>query len=378
MPTDLSINCEYTSVVRLHKILDRALLTRHSKLSKSLYANSKLSLGEHQTDMAEDYIKNVAFVGAGGRSGRFMVEALIKGGRHRVTALTRPDSTNAMPSGLHDIKQVNYDEHQSLVEALKGQEVLIITMNVFAPKESQIRLIDAAVEAGVQWIIPNEWGIDVSKEEAAKDTMLGERIIEVRRYIEKVGAGKMYWTGICNSFWYEFSLAGSEARYGFDFEKKEVTFFNDGETKINHTTFAQVARAVASLLRLRVRPENSSDKSTCLEQYANSAVHISSFYVSQKDVFDSVLRVTRANEKDWTISHEDLRDRYERGVEMSKAGKPAGFVLMLYSRIFYPDGSGDISAKIQNDVLKLPEEDLDEATETAVKMALAGETNMPK
>lgn len=333
---------------------------------------------QHQREMSGDYIQNIALVGAGGRSGRYIVDALIGSGLHRVTAITRPDSTNSMPPGLHDIKHVNYDDHRSLAEALRGQEVLVITMNVFAPEESQIRLIDAAAEAGVQWIVPNEWGIDVSEEGLAKDTMLGERIIEVRRHIEKIESGKMRWIGICCSFWYEFSLAGSEARYGFDFEKKQVTFFDDGKTRINHTTFAQVARAVTNLLSLRVRPESASDKRACLEQYANSAVHISSFLVSQKDMFDSVLRVTGTDEKDWTISYEDVNERYQRGIGMSKTGKSAGYVLLLYARVFYPDGSGDFNAKLQNSILDLPEESLDEATEIAVKMALAGETNMPE
>ena len=50
------------------------------------------------------------------------------------------------------------------------------------------------------------------------------------------------------SFWYEFSLAGSQARYGFDFAKREVTFYDEGETKITTSTWPQCGRAVAALL----------------------------------------------------------------------------------------------------------------------------------
>lgn len=106
----------------------------------------------------ENYVRNVAIVGAGGRSGSAIVRALTAGGKHKVTAITRPDSTNTMPAGIHEVKRVNYDSQASIVEALKGQDVLIITLHVMAPPESQTRLIDAAVEAGVKWIIPNEWG----------------------------------------------------------------------------------------------------------------------------------------------------------------------------------------------------------------------------
>lgn len=94
-------------------------------------------------------------------------------------------------------------------------------------------------------------------------------------------------------------------------------------------------------------------------------------------MFAAVLDVSGDSENDWRISHEDVKERYQRGVELAEEGKSAGYVLMLYSRAFYADGSGDITAKLQNDVLGLPNEDLNSVTRVAVQMAGAGETNMP-
>jgi uncharacterized protein YbjT (DUF2867 family) len=59
--------------------------------------------------------------------GKFIVEELLKAGKHQVTAITRADSTNKFLAGV-EVKHVNYDDPSTLVEALKGQEVLIITM----------------------------------------------------------------------------------------------------------------------------------------------------------------------------------------------------------------------------------------------------------
>lgn len=327
------------------------------------------------TQVMAKFIKNVAIVGAGGRSGRSIVNALIQTDKHHVTAITRPDSTNTLPKDIHNIVKVGYSDHAALVTALIGQDVLIITLAVMAPPESQIKLIDAAIEAGVKYIIPNEWGIELANEKLSKDTMMAGRYIPIREHIEKHGAGKSSWIGICCGFWYEFSLAGTEARYGFDFDKKTLILYDDGNVKINTSTWPQVGLAVARLLSLKISPDSEVDRSPSLAQYSNKALYVSSFFVSQRDMFESVLRVTGDNRDDWKITHENSVERYERGTQLFKQGQIVGFAMLLYVRVFYNDKSGDYNAKLDNDALGLPEEDFDQATMVAVKMAQAGETN---
>lgn len=79
-------------------------------------------------------------------------------GKHTVTAITRPDSKSKLPSGV-EIKKVDYSSQESLVSALTGQEVLIITMAVTAPRDTEAKLIEAAAAAGVPYVFPNEWGV---------------------------------------------------------------------------------------------------------------------------------------------------------------------------------------------------------------------------
>lgn len=324
---------------------------------------------------SSNHVSRIAIVGAGGRSGKSIVEALLKTGKHQVTAITRPDSTNVFSEGIHKVAKVDYNDHSALVTALTGQQALIITLAVTAAPESQIKLIDAAIEAGVRYIVPNQWGIDVDNEQLGKDTLMGGRHMPIREHIEKHGGGKTFWISVCCGFWYEFSLAGTEARYGFDFNRKTVTFYDDGNVKINTSTWPQVGLAVARLFSLKITPDNEADKSPCLSQYENKSLYISSFFVSQRDMFDSVLRVTGDKEDMWTVSHENATQRYKRGSQMWKEGNVVGFGMLLYVRVFYNDGSGDVNDKIDNEVLGLPKESLDEATKVAVKMALDGETN---
>ena len=243
-------------------------------------------------------------------------------------------------------------------------------MGVRAPPDQQSKLFRAAADADVPWVLPNEWGFNVRDEGLIKDVKAGPVSKAVyNAEVEKLG--KSSWIGIVCNFWYEFSLGGGPERYGFDFKNRTLTYFDDGNTKINTSTWPQCGRAVAALLSLKVLPEDENDKNPYLAQFKNSYVRISSFTVSQKDMFESVQRVTGTTEKDWKIDGEPSDKRYKRGLELIGHGNMAGFVMQMYTRVFYPDGSGNYEASLglHNDILGLPKEDLDEYTRKAVEFS---------
>lgn len=64
---------------------------------------------------------------------------------------------------------VDYSNETSLVEALKGQDCLIITLGRAAAPNAQSQLVQAAAKAGVSYIIPNLWGYDTRDGELFKD-----------------------------------------------------------------------------------------------------------------------------------------------------------------------------------------------------------------
>lgn len=283
-----------------------------------------------------------------------------------MTAITRANSSNKLPSGVKSVT-VNYDDESSLVSALKGQQFLIITMSVMAPGDTQSKLVRAAAKAGVPYVMPNWYGGDFMNEELSQSTRLG---LTARAIVDEIQSlGVSTWVMLACSFWYEFSLAGGEIRYGFDFHGKAVTFYDDGDTKICTSTWEQCGRAVAAVLSLPELPADENDKSPTLSQFANSIVYISSFVISQKDMFESVKRVTGTTDADWKVSYEPSAKRYQDGMEAMKKGDMRGFGKMLYARIFFPNGDGNFSSKLHNNLLGLPKEDLDERTKVAVKMA---------
>ncbi|CZR70127.1 uncharacterized protein PAC_20028 [Phialocephala subalpina] len=224
--------------------------------------------------------------------------------------------TYHFPPGLDGIKKVEYNDHHGLVDAMKGQEALIIALPAMADPGAQNKLIDAAVEAGVRYIMPNECGQNHSNESLCKETIIGLNVLAIREYIERVGQGKTHGISFTSGFWYEHSLVGSELRYGFNLDKKTLVLFDDGHIKICTTTWKQSGDAIAKLFALKIHPDNDNDTCLTLSQFEDEAVLVNSFTVSQCDVFQSVLRVIGDKESGWTITHENSQERYQGAVKL--------------------------------------------------------------
>lgn len=271
-----------------------------------------------------------------------------------------------MPAGVHATKQIDYEQQSTLVDALQGQEVLIITLGGYASPQTQGKLVEAAITAGVKFILPNEWSPDTANASLVADVAPFASKPPIREKVAVHGKGKTQYIAVMTGFWYEWSLAIAPA-YGFDFANKAVTFFDDGKTPIDTTTWPQIGRAVAALLSLPIEPSNGSEAS--LSSFGNRAIYLSSFNVSQRDIFPSVLRVTGTPAADWKQSFEPSKERYAKGLEQIKHGQKIGFAKMMYSRVFFQDGSGAFSKSkgTVNALLGLPEESIDESTERAME-----------
>ncbi len=153
---------------------------------------------------SSNHIKNIAIVGATGSVGEYITKSLLEGGKHVVTAITRKDSKSTMPNGVKEAK-VDYEDDPTLVDALKCQDALIITMKagVNGPQE---KLIEAAAKAKVPWVMPNEYTADVE----SKTTMPRVDWIHILSRVKPTltaDAGQWTWTNCLVS-----RTAGRKAR----------------------------------------------------------------------------------------------------------------------------------------------------------------------
>lgn len=82
---------------------------------------------------------------------------LLKIGRHEITAISRQGSQSKFPEGVK-VAQVDYSNEETIAEALRGHDFLIISLNTSAGHEVHANICNAAGKAGIQWIIPNAYG----------------------------------------------------------------------------------------------------------------------------------------------------------------------------------------------------------------------------
>ncbi|KAI0024317.1 hypothetical protein F4780DRAFT_797280 [Xylariomycetidae sp. FL0641] len=316
-------------------------------------------------------IERVAIVGAGGRMGSHIAEHLLATGRHTVTALTRPGSTSALPAGVRvarvDYTRADDDGAGTVVAALRGQQVLLITLAVTAPPETTVRLARAAAAAGVGYVLPNWYGHDAAHDALCADSaLLGMRDPVVA---ELAGSTTTRWLRLVCGSWYEFGLGGGPARFGFDLAARTLVRYDD--VPVNVSTWAQCGRAVARLLSLPELPRDAADAAPALARWAGANVYVASFRLTQRDMLDSVLRVTGAAPADWTVVPASAEARWREARDRFRKGDFTAFTQMLYARLFFPGGGADYESTrgLDNEVLGLPVEDLDECTAVAVRMA---------
>ena len=299
-----------------------------------------------------------------------MTQEILKTKWQTVTALTRKGSASKFPDQVK-VVTVDYDDEDSLVSALTGQEFLIITLAHSAGSETHHKIVRAAARAKVAHVMPNIYTTDI----VLNNEALGDEVgigAALRPLLAEMDRLQVPWTVLVTGLWYEFSLACPPEWFGFDVAKKQVTLFDEGKSRINTTTWSQSGSAVASLLRLKKCPDDSSDASPTLEQFHNKGLYVSSFFISQRDMLDSLHRVTGTTDADWDIRHESAAKRVEDGKAAFAGGDPKGMAKAYYSRLFFKDSPAAYNQYLHNTVLNLPEESLDNATAVAVDMVKAG------
>jgi uncharacterized protein YbjT (DUF2867 family) len=307
--------------------------------------------------------RNIAMVGATGTVGSVTLSALLNANIHTITTITRTESSAQFPSGVK-VQKGDYLDHSWLVSALKGQDVLIMQLNMYpVAMDSQIMLIEAAAEAGVRWVLPTEFGSDINSPLATEFPMMAMKK-KYRELIEKKG---MNWVAVVNNPWFDWSL--KQGMWNVDIPGRRAIINNVGDAKFNTTTLGQVGRGVAALLSL---PEEK------LNNFKNRAVYLRSFLLSQREILDSAIRATGTKKSDWQITMQDPEVTIQTARDAVAAGNPMAFVGEFYTAHMQEGRGGNYEEKAAKDaaVLGLEEENLDEVIKRVVKEVETSNLNL--
>ncbi|KAH8169960.1 NAD(P)H-binding domain-containing protein [Sarocladium implicatum] len=256
-------------------------------------------------------IKNIALAGAAGSIGSVVLQKLIADPELTPTVLRRTGSKSTFPDGVNVI-DVDYNSVEALTAALKSQQALVMTMST-APDASlaQIPLIEAATAAGVNRVIPAEFGSNMLNELVVKLPVFGEKIKSVDLLLGKAEKGELTYTRIFNGALLDW---GIDTKFFFNLD--EPFTVGDGNNRLSATSIDTVANAIVSVFHH-------------VEQTKNKALYIEDLQVTQNDILEMAKKA--APEREWSIKKKlDLDELQARSDEQLAKGEIDHFTMIPY------------------------------------------------
>lgn len=218
---------------------------------------------------------------------------------------------------------------------MKGKDALVDATSNPADPTLSIRLVDAAVAAGVYRILPAEFSSDPENSKARHLPPFQGKS-QAYKYIQKLGReNKITWTAVSNHALFDWGL-----RMGFvgiDLAGKKIDYMNDGTLVIPWTLMSSVGTAVANIL---LRPEETR----------NRVCYIYDILKSQKEVAD--LTKSALGNEGWQEQKLDMDKVFEEAMTELQAGNVTFKVIgdMIRFSISTP-GFVEVPEKDDNELL---------------------------
>ena len=298
--------------------------------------------------MPSSIYRNVLLVGATGVVGTHILPALLADSTFNVSILSRVNSSAKFPSNAKVIK-VDYSNSAALTKALVGQDVVISTTGgETLASDFSLTLIQAAINAGVKWFIPSEFGGDHGDPFAATIPTISGKLA-VNEFLKKnqpaiahtfISTGVFLDWGFDNGF------------LGFDIPNHSALLYDGGKNRTSGTTLPNVAKAVVGVLR---RPELT----------LNKRIFIADATITQQEALGLFEKYTNAK---WTVKNVSIDDTRKKAAENLATGNfPqafAGYIMVLA----YSDSKANIfEGKTSNKDLGVPTLSLDQIVKEAVE-----------
>lgn len=283
----------------------------------------------------------VAIAGATGSLGRPVLEQLLIAG-FDTTVLSRKDSSSTDSLAKHDnqkIINVDFENVQELTQALQGIEVVVSTLAIQA-NGAQNPLIDAAVAAGVKRFIPSEFGSDLNNP-LNRALPVFKAKVDTQDYLESIAAKH---PGFTYTLTYNNLFLDWGVKMGFIVNLKEhsAVLFDGGDVPFSTTTLSTIGKAVVGIIKN-------------LDATKNRAVYYHDGVLTLNKIIDIYKQI---DGQAWKTEVKQTKDVQQAAME--ELQKPDGnvqkaMVDLIFRAAFSYDHRPDLSAKLDNKLLGIPE-----------------------
>jgi len=302
-------------------------------------------------------IQKVALVGANGRLGPSILQALLDVDSFEVSVLTRASSKSTYPPSVNVLKTDDDLPYDQLVKVLSGQDALVLAF-AGTQKNNSIKLANAAFEAGLKHIIPADFGSCDSSDPRSLDLLplyVGKKV--VRDYLvelsqkERNDGTTISWTSLISGHFFDYGL--KSGLLSMDIEKCKAKVFDDGNHKFSATKLSTIGLATARILQKADDPRLN-----------NKLVYVQSVQTTQNDLVSTVEQVTGKKYTIEKVRTDDFIKESKR--RMQEGNAEATEELVTVEGLVNADWTTKGDAFV-NDVLQLPAEDLKSLISSALR-----------
>lgn len=216
----------------------------------------------------------------------------------------------------------------------------------------QIRIIDAAIAAGVKRFVPHEFGHDtMNKEIQLRITKYAGRakVIEHLRKASDANAD-FQWVGVATGYTLDTNLISGS--FGYDMEWHSATIHGIGTEPFAVSSLQRIGQVVQRVVAY-------------WEDVKNTYIYAAGAMTSANEILRSAEKVTG---HEWTVGNYDVKECIREGEARIQRGFPDSGMFLLERSVLYDeqlDASGPFTLSRANQMLDLPTESVQVIVKTA-------------
>lgn len=304
-------------------------------------------------------IRHVSLIGANGKVGPYILQALLDAKTFQVTVLSRKSSKSKYPAEVSVVEIEDSLPLEQLVAALRGQDALVIAF-AGSQTDNSVKLVDAAFEAGVQLVIPTDYGSCDSSDPRTLDLVplyrnkkiVRDHLVELAGR-EREDGSRLTWTSLITGHFFDYGI--KTGLLSMDVDKHTARVFDGGNARFSASTLPDIGFATARTLEHAGHAE-----------LTNKLVYVQSMATTQKALVASVERVVGAKFSIEEVSSDDyIREQKALLTGDADQDHEATEELVSVEGIVNADWQCKGDAFV-NDLLGMPRRDLDELVKTSL------------